>query len=146
MGCVDMIKPESNCTVFKSNKKGGFDRYFVPQCHWQENKARNVLKSGMQNADSVTVYIPLGKTVILPDETTLPSDKLLPNTETVPNSAAKDIIIKGKCKFVFDNTNQQSVSESLRELQKNYDCHTVMSIDRKSYGRKGLQHIKISAR
>ena len=53
-----IITPESSCTIYRFNGSG-YDRYFIPECHWQENKARNVLKSGMQNADSVTVYIPI---------------------------------------------------------------------------------------
>lgn len=120
--------PESSCTVYKSNKSGGFDRYYIPSCHWQENKASNVLKSGTQNADSVTVYIPL--------------DSLF----DIQYSAAKDIIVKGNCSFRFDNSSQQSISASLKVLRDMCTCYTIMSIDKKTYGRKQLQHIKISAR
>ena len=60
-----IITPESSCTIYRFNGSG-YDRYFIPECHWQENKARNVLKSGMQNADSVTVYIPIESARLLP--------------------------------------------------------------------------------
>lgn len=138
-----MIKAESSCTVFRHNDSGGFDRFYIAQCHWQENKARNVLKSGMQNADGVTVYVPLNSVKITPSELFLP-DNIYPSAETLPAFAAKDIIVKGKCTFLFDNSSQQSISESLKTLQKQYECHTVMSIDKKLYGI--LQHVKISAR
>ena len=136
---------ESCCTVYKFNS-GGYYRYFVPRCHWQENKARNVIKSGMQNADSVTVYIPADCMVITPSDNYYPASAFFANAETVPNQPAQDIIVKGECKFIFNNKSQQSVSESLREFAKNNNYHTVMSIDRKLYGLKSLQHIKISAR
>lgn len=120
---------ESNCTVYKFNGTG-FDRYYIPACHWQENKARNVLKSGDQNADSVTVYIPLGSIT----------------AENVPETAAKDIIVEGECNFTFDNSNEQTASQSLKKLRATCKIHTVMSVDRKLYGSKNLQHVKISAR
>lgn len=139
------MRAETCCTVYKSNGNGYY-RYFIPRCHWQENKARNVLKSGMQNADSVTIYIPADCMVIAPSNNYYPADEFFVNAETVPDKAAQDIIVKGECNFAFDNTSQQSVSESLREFAKNNSYHTVMSIDRKLYGSKNLQHIKISAR
>ncbi len=141
-----MIMPESSCTIYRVNNTGGFDRYYLARCHWQENKAKNVLKSGMQNADSITVYVPLNCVKITPNELLLPGRLLYPNSETLPANAAKDILVKGKCTFIFDNSNQQSISESLGTLQKNHECHTVMSIDNKPYGSMRLQHIKISAR
>jgi hypothetical protein len=139
------MRAESSCTVFKFNGKG-FDRCFVSSCHWQENKAKNVLKSGDQNADSVTVYIPADYSVITPDEIYVPSDSLLANADIAPQIASKDIIVKGKCNIVFDNSNDKTVSESLKKLRSEYQFYTVMSIDRKLYGSKNLQHIKISAR
>lgn len=136
---------DTSCTVYKFNGVG-YDRYCVPQCHWQEDKASNVLKSGMQNADSVTVYIPLDSVFVVPSKNLLPGKSLLPNAENVPKLATKDIVVKGECNFVFDNSSQQSVSESLKKLREQYDYFTVMSIDRKLYGSENLQHVKISAR
>ena len=139
------MQTEVSCTVYRFNSIG-YDRYFVPRCHWQENKARNVLKSGMQNADSVTVYIPADCMTITPSNHYYPACDIFTSAETVPNQAAQDIIVKGECKFIFDNLSQQSVSESLKEFAKHNKYHTVMSIDRKLYGSKSLWHIKISAR
>lgn len=139
------MRCESSLTLFKFNGTG-FDRFYIPSCHWQENKARNVLKSGIQNADSVTVYIPADCMVIAPSDNCYPADYIFSGAEKVPNKAAQDIIVKGECNFTFDNTNQQSVSESLRKLAKNNRYFTVMSVDCKLYGSRCLQHIKISAR
>lgn len=139
------MRSEACCTVYKSNGNGYY-RYFIPNCHWQENKAGNVIKSGMHDADSVTVYIPADCMIVTPSKNYYPANYLILSAETVPNRAVQDIIVKGECYFSFDNTSQQSVSESLREFAKNNRYHTVMSIDRKLYGSKKLQHIKISAR
>ncbi len=136
---------ESSCTVYKFNKTG-FDRYYVASCHWQENKARNVLKSGDRNADSVTVYITLKSMMLTPCESLLPSENLLPSAETAPQNASNDIIVKGECDFVFDNSSEQTVSQSLKRLREKYCIYTVMSIDRKLYGSENLQHVKISAK
>jgi len=126
------------CTIYLKNKHGsfdGFDRYFIPKCHWQESEASNVLKSGLQNADGITVYV-LKKDISAELETALRARK----------KAAQDIIIKGECNFTFDNSTQQKVSESLRALNADNDTHTIMSIDRLLYGSEDLQHYKFSAR
>lgn len=135
---------DTSCTVYKYNGLG-YERYVIESCHWQENKASNVIKSGMQNADGLTVYIPLNCIILAPCKIA-PSIYLLPGAETTPSQATKDIIVKGECNFTFDNTSQQSVSESIKMLKSQCDVFTVMSIDRKLYGSENLQHVKISAR
>ncbi len=136
---------DTNCTLFKYNGIG-FDRYYISECHWQECKASNVLKSGNQNADSIIIYIPADTLVLTPDENTVPSCDLFPSLNKSPQNASKDIIIKGECNFIFDNSTDRTASESLKKLRDSYDIHTVMSIDVLLYGSTDLQHIKISAR
>lgn len=128
-----MLTNES-CTLYLKNGEG-FDRYFVPACHWQESKASNVLKSGLQNADGVAVYIFVKD---IGDE--------LKAALVARKSAAQDIVIKGECDITFDGSSQQSASQSLKALSAQADVHTVMSIDRLLYGSAELQHFKISAR
>lgn len=139
-----IITPESSCTIYRFNGSG-YDRYFIPECHWQENKARNVLKSGMQNADSVTVYIPIESAGLFPGFLK-PSENLFAGQLCTPQNSAQDVIIKGESNFTFDNSNPQSVSQSLKTLKQKHRCYAVMSIDEKLYGVTDLQHIKISAR
>lgn len=135
----------SKCTLYLFNGVG-YDRFVVPHCHYQENKADNVLKSGMQNADSVTVYIPLDCLVITPDNTLYPAIDLFPGKLNMPNRPAQDMLVKGECDFVFDNTDQKSVSESMKRFRSSFDFHTIMSVDIKDYGSKSLRHIKISGK
>lgn len=136
---------DSSCTLYRFNKIG-FDRYFIPECHWQECKSANVMKSGMQNADGITVYIPAEAAVLHPNGFVYHAGILFQDMDILPKNPAQDIIIKGECKFTFDNTSQQTASESLKKLREQYDFHTVMSIDRLLYGSPNLRHIKISAR
>ena len=132
-------------TLYRFNGKG-FDRLIIPHCHWQECKAANVLKSGMQSADGIVIYIPSNALVLAPNNLLFPSNRLFLNADISPLSPSQDIIVKGECNFIFDNSSDRSVSESLKALRDKYEIHTVMSIDRLLYGPADLQHIKVSAR
>ena len=123
-----------SCTLYL--KTGyGFERYDIPLCHWQENKAANVLKSGLTSADGVTVYI-FAQDI----------DDELKALLTARKFAAQDLIVSGECHFTFDNSTPQSASESLRAFNASFDGHTVMSADKLLYGSPQLQHFKFSAR
>lgn len=125
---------DDNCTIFIKSGNG-FKRCYVPKCHWQESKVSNVLKSGLQNADGITVYS------FVKDM----SDELITVLKSRRN-AAQDLIVKGECNFTFDNSAPQSASASLKQLNADYDVHTIMNIDRLLYGSDELKHFKISAR
>ena len=129
---------EFSCTYYKYNNVG-YDRYYISECHWEENRASNVLKSGLQTADSVIVYIPSDVSITAPNNKNISLGELFEN--------AKDMLVKGKCDFEFKNITQQSVSESMNKFRTQYPQFlTVSSIDNKLYGLKELQHIKISAK
>ncbi|HAG04043.1 MAG TPA: hypothetical protein DCG28_01270 [Lachnospiraceae bacterium] len=131
-----MLTNES-CTIFIRNGLG-FDRFFVPKCHWQESISSAVSKDGFQSKDGITVYI------FVKDITKMLRTEL--NTAlSNRKEAAKDIIVKGECNFKFDGSSQQAASESMKKLNANYDVHTVMSIDRLLYGSENMQHYKITA-
>ena len=116
---------ETVCTVYRANNKE-YDRIILQSCHWQENKASNVIKSGLQNAHSITVYV-------------------FSPTEDMLEIKPQDLIVKGECNFIFDNTSEQSLSKSLKELKQSYSVHSIKSVDCKMYGSKSMQHIKITA-
>ena len=122
------------CTLYIKDGNG-FNAYFVERCHWQESKASNVVKSGLQNADGIIVYIFVEG---LDDE--------LKSVLESRRNAAQDVIVKGECNFTFDNSTPQAAAQSLKTLNAEYDVHTIMSIDRLLYGSPDLQHFKLSAR
>lgn len=123
-----------DCTLFLKNGNG-FDSVYIPRCHWQESKASNVIKSGLQNADGITVYI-FAEDI----------DDDLKSTLESRRNAAQDIIVKGECNFMFDNSTPQAAAQSLKTLNADFDVHTVMSIDKLLYGSPDLQHFKLSVR
>lgn len=133
------------CTLYL-RRENGFERFFVERCHWQESRASSALKSGMTDSDGITVYIPKDALILFPNGRLYPCEKLFPSQITVPESAAEDMVVFGNCPFVFDNSTQQRVSESLRTLNGSYDVHTIMRIDRLFYGSALMQHCRISAR
>lgn len=115
----------ADCTLYLYDKDtGGYSRHFVEGVYWNENKAGNVLKSGLTSADSVAVY--------------LYSDFVVPENPT------KDMVVKGRCFFEFDNTNEKTISESMKEFKKETNFYTIMSCDNKMFG--GLPHIELSAK
>ena len=115
----------ADCTLYAYDKAtGGFIRHEVKNVYWRENKAGNVLKSGLQAADSTTVYL-YADTVI-------------------PESPAKDMLVKGECDFEFDNSSQQTISASMKAFRDAHSFVTVMSIDNYMFG--GNPHIEVSAK
>ncbi len=51
-----MLK-NADCTLYLYNKATqGFTRHIINGVYWRENKAGNVLRSGLQTADSTTIY------------------------------------------------------------------------------------------
>lgn len=136
----------ADCTLYVFNGIG-YDRYYIPTVMWQENRASNVLKSGLQTADSITVYVPAKVIVIAPNNQLYPADKLFPDMKILPKNTSKDMLVKGACEFVFNNESQKTVSDSMSKFRvSNPGFVTVTSIDTKLYGLKELQHIKISAK
>ena len=127
-----MLTNES-CTLYIKSGNG-FDRWYIPRCQWQESKAANVLKSGMTNADGLTVYI-FEKDISGELKTLLSARR----------HAAEDMIVRGECNFTFDNTTPQSASQSLKAFNAAYDAHTVMTLDKLIYGGESLRHFRISA-
>ncbi len=121
----------TDCTLYNFNSiTQGFDRYYISAVMWQENRAAKVTKQGLQSSDGVNIYIP---------------------SENIPDiqvTVTKDILVQGNCDFKFDNSTQQTVSESLKQLKKDYPKYvTVHTVDNKQYGNlPGLSHIKLVAR
>ena len=115
----------ADCTLYLFDKStGGFKRNFISDVYWDNSKSANILKSGLRNIDSVTVY--------------LYSDAIK------PLNLQKDMLVKGLCDFEFDNTSAKTISESMKIFREKYpDFVTVNAVDEAMFG--GLPHIEISA-
>lgn len=85
---------------------------------WEDSKAANVIKSGMEDADRAVIYVPLSS---------------CGNTETP--FAKGDYAVKGEVSY----------SGTQAELTKSFpDAVRLTSVDRYDFG--GLQHYKLSGR
>lgn len=122
-----------SCTLYLKSGNG-FNRYYIPLCHWEEREANNVLKSGMANADSVVVYV-------FKNDIPKALQELLRT-----HKVNQDMLVYGECRYGFDNATPQSVSACVKEFREEYDFHTVKSLDKLLYGSESLQHFKFSAR
>ncbi len=117
----------SDCTVYRYNKlTQGFDRLYIPAVMWQESKASNVAKSGMQSSGVVSVFIDSAY------------------ARSAPQTTAKDMLVKGNCPFEFDNRDEQSISNSMKAFRAEYSFVTVASIADYLFG--SLPHVEITAK
>ena len=115
----------ADITVY-SDTGEGYKRHYINAVFWDDVKASNLIKSGMTVSDSVSLYIPKSS---MPD--------------VLKFREGKDLIVKGKSNFEFDNMNAQSISQSLKELRKRYRVVMVSVVDEKFYGREAMQHIEL---
>lgn len=57
-----------------------------------------------------------------------------------------DYVVEGQCNGVIDNTDQKTLSESMKVLKANYIVHTIMCADKKEYGSPSMRHTEISCK
>lgn len=123
-----------NVTVFnkyydKMARSESYKSTVIEATAWQEVKAVNVAKSGMQDADSVTVFIPFmqeGYKQPIPWETAPESGWTLKEG---------DILVKGK----IDYTGASA------DIFTTYDnAITITSVDTYDYGSSAMQHWEVS--
>lgn len=115
----------ASCTVYRLRSDGGYDRAYIPECFWMDARGASVKSAGITASGSVTVYIPEAHAA-----------------ELTPQS---DIIVKGDCPHVFDNSTPATISASLTALRDGWDIAAVTEVEDKRYG-AALRHIKVTAR
>ena len=121
---MTMRTPHSLPVYHKKISAGAesWTRHHVKRAMWENRKAINVIKSGMIDADSVSVYIPLAA--------------LPPLLSIQPG----DVLVKG---LVVD---ELSNSFTLTALKKKYpQVVVVRSVDTYDQGSGHLHHLQIGA-
>ena len=118
-GEVNACKQRLHGVSFRQADRGKY----AEKVYWCENKSGSIVKSGMQTSDSTRVYF---------------------YDDNAPKTPAKDMLVRGKCEFEFDNQTPQSISESMKIFRAEYDFVTVMSIDDYMFG--GLPHMEVSVK
>lgn len=106
--------------------KGLYTRMVIEDVFWSDSKQSNIKESGIANADSVKIMIP--------------------TTDEILFTTSKDLVVKGKVELEIDTTSQQTISESKKTLNDNYNVYTVNSADDKRYGSKRMQHYDLSCK
>jgi hypothetical protein len=117
------MKTNTDLTLYKKSIVSGeeaWTRQVVVDVFWENRKAANVIKSGLLQADSVSVYIPFARGVML----------IMPG----------DVIVKGAV------SDEISSSFTISDLKRKYaDVVTVRSVDSMDYGSNHLRHWQVGA-
>jgi len=120
----------ADITYYSCDKDGKYTRYEIRGVHWEETKQANVLKSGLTSIETVKVFIPAEN-----------------RPSKLKFNAGKDIIVKGITKKEFDNTSQQTISNSLKTLKEQNDkVLTVSIVDKKMYGSPWMRHVQLGCK
>lgn len=137
---------------FKDKETGDtkYRRTYLRDVFWDDIKQSNVVKSGLATIESVKIYVPFdvdteGKTYKSSKEYNKLSDEEKDNSFTfIANS--QDLIIKGIIDYDIDNTNKNTISESLSYLRNNYNVMTISVVDEKDYGSERMKHWEIGGK
>lgn len=121
------MQTNADMTLYHLGEKG-YERQEILDVWWEHSKISNTEKTGMVNADAVTILIPLSSAPMLLVE------------------IGKDLVVKGICDFEFDNTSQASQSASLKELKQGREVFTVNAFDPLLFGSANMQHYELSCK
>lgn len=121
----------------KASRLDKYQRTVLKGVFFDNKKAVNTIKSGMENADEAMIVIPFtvdsNKTYKNPIEFQKLNDKS--NYFTLQEG---DRVVRGGIDF--------EITGKLSELDKNYDAYTITSVDTKDFGSKRMQHWEVGAR
>ena len=107
--------------VAPGTRLDAYDRHTARRVLWEECKAVNVIKSGMESSDAFRVYVPY---------------QALSGIPVAPG----DIIAKGLV------TKEIGADYTVAKFQKEHICFLVTSVDCKDFGNPGLWHYEIGGK
>lgn len=109
------MRTNTSATIFSKNDEI-YTKIVIDKVFWEDRKAVNINR-GLDNINSVMVYIPLGDY----------------------NFKVGDIIVKG-------TVSEQTITRK-KTLDENYsNVYTITGIDLKDYGSKSMQHYEVSGK
>ena len=53
----------ADCTLYLTDDDKTYRRVYVPGCHWEDTRGKNINKTGSAAVDSVRVFLPLSAAV-----------------------------------------------------------------------------------
>ncbi len=116
----------TDCTVYRFSDSG-YERVYIPACFWQDSHNVKTSPGAFVSVDETLVYIP---------------EKY---SDFAPKKPQKDLLVRGNCPHVFDNTSDATISAGLRALNSHFEVVTATSVANKCYG-AALRHIKVVAK
>jgi len=117
----------TDCTIYFYNK-GQYTRQVIEDVFWSDTKQANVKETGLINADSVKLMIPIS------------------SANNLSFTLQKDIVVKGVSQYEIDNTSQKTISDSLTHIVNVLDGHSITSADDKRYGSPNMHHYDLSCK
>ena len=135
------MRTSTSVTIYNKYKEGNVEKWHrtvLDAVFWNSCKGANFRKTGLENADSVTVLIPFSVSpeiqYVEPKQWITLIDKT--NTWTLQNG---DILVKG-------NTGYDIVKSS-KELDQLFDqVRTITKIDAMDFGSRHLQHWEVGGK
>lgn len=121
------MRPNTDITLYHY-ADGKYTRQVIKGVYWFAVKQSNVIKSGLVNADEVSIHIPVT------------------SIDSLEITTSKDLVINRIVEMEIDNTSQQTQSASLKALNQAYNVFTVTAFDPKLYGSRRLQHYELSCK
>ena len=139
----NIFTPVTVFNQYKNHDTGSMEwrKTILRDAHWEENKAVNVINSGLATADAVSVmvwfsvdadgkrYLPQKQYAALSPEA---ANRLWTFTQGV------DRLIKGA---IDDDIPPMTINEIVAKYDS---CITIKSVDTMDYGRKHMQHWEVS--
>lgn len=98
-----------------------YERFPIYGVLWEERKAANVLKSGLESADAVTIYVSLA------------------NLSDAPVSHG-DVVVRGIC------DKEITPGYPIQSLKKDNVGAVVTSVDKKDFGSAKMHHYEIGGK
>lgn len=120
----------------KATRTDKYKRTVLKGVFWDHKKAVNMIKSGMENAHSVSIMIPFS----MDTDKSYISPKEFYKSPGVNNFTLSegDRVVKGIIDF--------EITGKVSDLDKDYEAFTIVSVDPKDFGSPHMQHWEISAR
>src|SRR5699024_5010091 len=121
----------------KETRTDKYQRTVIQDVFWEERKAYNRLKSGLESADKVFVLIPLAD-ISNRQYITRNAFRKVGSKENYFTLAEEDKIVRGEIYFEIEG--------KLSDLDKKYEAFTITSVDTHDYGSYYMRHWEVGAK
>ncbi len=117
----------NNSLVIFHDEGNGYKRYDVERAFVNESESTAIVKSGN--------ILKKGSYSLIPKEFFPKGLEIKKNT---------DLIVVGPCDLTIDNTNDKSISDSIKALKTSYTVYTVIGFTPKLYGSPHMHHYELT--